>query len=359
MNKLRWGIMGTAGIARKNWRAIHDSGNGVVTAVASRDLERSREFIRSCQAENAFPKTPEAMVGYEDLLAAPNVDAVYIPLPTGLRQQWVLRAAAAGKHVLSEKPCGLSGSDVQEMISACQRNNVQFMDGVMFMHNPRLNRLREILDDGKSIGQIKRIMSIFSFGTAEEFFDANIRVNSKLEPTGCLGDLGWYCIRFALWAMNWQLPRKVTGRILSQRGNKLSPAPAPTDFSGELIFDDDTSAGFYCSFLVEKQQWVNVSGSKGSLRVDDFVHAASEHTPAFQLDGKEEAIKICDCAGPHTKSHAWAADATMFRNFTNQVRSGKLNEDWPMWALKTQQVMDACFKSAHNGNRAVSLKDLH
>src|SRR5215471_7072705 len=137
MNKLRWGILSTANIASKNWKAIHASGNSVVTAVASRDLERAREFIRLCQAEAAFETPPVALGSYEELLASKNVDAVYIPLPTGLRKPWVLRAAAAGKHVLCEKPCGLNLAEVQEMVAACRKNGVQFMDGVMFMHNPR------------------------------------------------------------------------------------------------------------------------------------------------------------------------------------------------------------------------------
>ncbi len=72
------------------------------------------------------------------------MDAVYIPLPTGLRQEWVVRAAEAGKHVICEKPCAVSAADLSEMISACRKNRVQFMDGVMFMHNPRLGRVREI-----------------------------------------------------------------------------------------------------------------------------------------------------------------------------------------------------------------------
>ena len=118
------------------------------------------------------------------MIASSDVDAVYIPLPTGLRKEWVLRAAAAGKHVLCEKPCGLSLADVREMTDACQKNRVQFMDGVMFMHNPRLRRLREVLDDGKTIGPIRRIMSVFTFAGGETFFDANIRVHAALEPTG-------------------------------------------------------------------------------------------------------------------------------------------------------------------------------
>jgi predicted dehydrogenase len=356
MNKLRWGILGTAGIARKNWRAILDSGNSDVTAVASRDAARSRKFIADCQRETPFDTIPAALGGYEELIASSQVDAVYIPLPTGLRKEWVLRAAAAGKHVLCEKPCGLSLADVREMTGACQKNRVQFMDGVMFMHNPRLRRLRELLDGGKTIGPIKRIMSVFTFAGGETFFDANIRVHAALEPAGCLGDLGWYCLRFALWAMNWRLPREVTGRILSARGNRLSPSATPADFSGELIFADGASLGFYCSFRAQYQNWVHVSGANGWLRVPDFVHPASIHEPSFEVNGTVECVKCCDCASQHTGSPAPAQDSQMFRNFACQAAAGKLNPDWPMWALQTQQVMDACHDSALHGGRAVSLE---
>ena len=357
MNTLRWGIISTAGIACKNWQAIHHSGSSVV-AVASRDADRSRRFIEGCQATAPFHPAPAALGSYEALLAAKDIDAVYIPLPTGLRKEWVLRAAAAGKHVLCEKPCGLNAADLAEMINACRTHRVQFMDGVMFMHNPRLARVRELLDDGRSIGRVKRIMSVFAFQAVQDFFDANIRVHSELEPTGCLGDLGWYCLRFSLWTMNWQLPREVTGRTLSQRGNRLSPAPAPTDFSGELIFDDETSAGFYCSFLAESQQWVDVSGAKGHFSIPDFVHPFNTHEPALQLNNREQKIRLCDCPGAHNESRAMAQDVNMFRNFAAQVRSGSLNEAWPMWALKTQQVMDACFESAKNGSRPVQIKKI-
>lgn len=355
MKELRWGILSTAGIARKNWRAIRDSGNGIVSAVASRDEARSRSFIDSCMAEAPMAATPAALGSYEALIDSDKVDAVYIPLPTGLRKRWVLRAAAAGKHVVCEKPCGMASADVEEMIASCRRYNVQFMDGVMFMHNPRLNAIRELLDDGASIGTVKRIMSSFTFSVIEDFFDANIRVHSELEPTGCLGDLGWYCIRFALWTMKWQLPREVSGNILSERGNRLSPGKAPTDFSGELIFDDNTSAGFYSSFLVEKRQWVDVSGTRGYLRIADFVHPASDHQPGFEVNAKEICVKCCDCKGDHDTRRTVAQDAGMFRNFANQVRTGMLNNEWPEMALRTQKVMDACIKSARQGGAAVRL----
>src|SRR5207247_2439321 len=120
-------------------------------------------------------------------------------------------------------------ANLREMLAVCRKNRVQFMDGVMFTHSQRLAAIRQVLDDSNSIGQIKRLASGFSFGAPPEFFTRNIRAHSSLEPHGCLGDLGWYCIRFALWTMQSRLPRGVTGRILSQSGRADSPAQVPTE----------------------------------------------------------------------------------------------------------------------------------
>ncbi|MDD5141162.1 MAG: Gfo/Idh/MocA family oxidoreductase [Verrucomicrobiales bacterium] len=348
MKQLRIGFLSTAGIGRKNWRAIFNSGNCVVSAVASRDVNKSREFIRECQDENSFDILPDALGSYEALIASPEVDAVYIPLPTGLRKEWVLRAAAAGKHIICEKPCAVSAAELEEMISACAKHRVQFMDGVMFMHSPRMAKLREVLDDGQSVGEIRRIVSAFSFYGDGNFSRDNIRVNAALEPAGCLGDLGWYCIRFALWTMNWQLPREVTGKILLQSGTS-----APTEFTGELIYDGGASSGFYCSFLAARQQWAHVCGQKGWLRVPGFVHALDSYEPAFEVNDAEirtvSGVKCPPGVEPAWQGHATAQDTLMFRNFANQIFSGNLNEDWPQWALKTQKVLDACHEAARRG----------
>jgi predicted dehydrogenase len=354
MQQLRFGILSTANIGRQNWKAICNSGNAVVTAVASRDAGRSREFICKLQAEFPFATEPAALGSYEELLASPDVDAVYIPLPTGLRQEWVLRAAAAGKHVVCEKPCGISVAGVREMTDACRKHRVQFMDGVMFMHNPRLPRVREFLEDNKSVGPLRRIASAFSFLGTGGFSDSNIRVDGRLEPTGCLGDLGWYCIRFTLWALKWQLPHTVTGRILSQSGSAGGRVSTPTDFSAELFFDGGVSATFYCSFLAAPQQWVFVSGRDGWLRVADFVHPFNGCEPAFEVNRTEIRVATGTSAptpasDPADLGHATAQNTVMFRNFANQVFSGKLNDEWPMWALQTQRVMDACHQSALQG----------
>jgi predicted dehydrogenase len=353
MKKLRFGIIGPARIARKNWRASFYSGNCEITAVASRDIQRSRKFIAECQAQNPFASPPTAFGNYGELLASKNIDAVYIPLPTALRQEWVIRAAEAGKHVICEKPCAVNARDLEEMISACRKNRVQFMDGVMFMHNRRLDQIRAVLDEGVAVGHVKRLTSNFSFLGAEDFMRANIRANRTLEPAGCLGDLGWYCIRFALWLMNWQMPIRVDGKIISRAAN--DPAGAPVEFSGELFFDGGVSMGFYCSFLAHNHQALVISGTKGFLQMQDFVNSFRGE-PAFETvniqprtDGSnsfaQPVVKQFPHIDPGDKPET-AQETNMFRNFANQIFSGKLNDEWPMWSSKTQQVLDACLEAA-------------
>ena len=350
MKKLRIGFLSTAGIGKKNWKAIFNSGNCVVAAVASRDVNKSLKYIADCQRELAFAETPRAFGSYEELIASPDVDAVYIPLPTGLRKEFVLRAAAAGKHVLCEKPCAANAAELEEMLAVCRKNSVQFLDGVMFMHSPRLARVREILNDSISVGEIRRISSAFSFYPGEDFFHNNIRTDGALEPTGCLGDLGWYSIRFALWTLNWQLPKTVTGKILSQSTATNSRIPSPTEFSGELFFDNGVSVEFYSSFLAAKQQWAFVSGQKGWLRLPDFVHPLNSYEPTFEVNEKfltvASDVKCPPKIDPMMQGHATAQDARMWRNFANQIASGKLNDEWPLWALQTQKVLDACHEAA-------------
>jgi predicted dehydrogenase len=363
--KLRWGFLSTAQIGRKNWKAVFHSGNGTVVAVASRDVRRAQEFISQCQTEAPMDSAPRALGSYEELLAAPDVDAVYIPLPTGVRKEWVLRAAAAGKHVLCEKPCAVNVEDLREMIAACREHGLQFLDGVMFMHGTRLGRIRESLDDGASVGDIRRVTANFSFAAGPEFFAGNIRARSELEPYGCLGDLGWYCIRFALWTMQWQMPRAVTGRCLNEFHAPGSAGPVPTEFSGELLFDGGVSAGFYCSFITALEQTATVTGTKGFLRVSDFVAPFHGSQTSFEVNNAAHEVHGCDfnmhanwrrvTVAEHSNSHPTSQETNMMRHFAERVHAGTLNDDWPMWTLKIQQVMHVCFESARQGGGLVSL----
>ena len=360
----RWGIMGTAVIARKNWKAIKNSGNSEITAVASRDLGRSEAFIEECQAHTPLPYHPAALGSYEELINRSDVDAIYIPLPTGLRKEWVIKAAEAGKHVLCEKPCAVDADSLQEMIDACNKNNVQFMDGVMYMHSDRLRAIREVLEDGTSVGDLKRIACQFSFCAPDDFLNSNIRVNSDLEPQGCLGDLGWYTIRFILWVMQAQMPKQVTGRILSDHHHPDSPQPVPMEFSAEMLFDGGVSASFYCSFRTEHQQFAHVSGSKGNIMVPDFVLPYYSNRLGFQVNNAEFHLFGCDfvmekhlrevSVPEYGNSAEFAQETNMIRRFSEIATSGKLDPTWPDFSLKTQKVMDACLESARDGNKPVT-----
>ena len=150
--------------------------------------------------------------------------------------------------MLCEKPCAATAADLEEMLEACRLAGVQFMDGVMFDHSLRLPAMRKVLDDGISVGAIRRITSAFTFLAPDSFYTSDIRADGALEPLGCLGDLGWYCIRFSLWAMNGQMPRAVSARLISHTG-RAGPSPVPVDFSAELLFNNEISAGFNCSAI--------------------------------------------------------------------------------------------------------------
>lgn len=358
----RWGILGTANIARKNWKAIRLAGNSTITAVASRDTAKARAFIAECQAEVAFATPPTACT-YDELLRHPDVDVVYIPLPTGIRREWVVKTAEAGKHVLCEKPCGSNVTDVRAMLDACTAHKVQFMDGVMFMHSQRLPLLRQVLDDGESVGTVRRITSNFSFKASDEFLKSNIRASHELEPLGCLGDLGWYNIRLSLWAMNYALPTQVSGRILSEHG--IAGKPVPMEFSGELFFPGGATASFFCSFLAENQQWAHVSGTKGTVQVPDFVLPFYGAEVGFEANRPVFTVRGCRF---HMESHPRrfaireysdgapdSQETNMIRTFAGLVLSGKLDPTWGDIALKTQQVLDACLRSVHDGGKFVKL----
>jgi len=362
----RWGILGTAFIARKNWQAIRLAPNCTLVAVASRNPARAQKFIDECQSQVPFAQPPRPVDSYDELLSRKNIDAVYIPLPTGVRKEWVIRAAEAGKHVLCEKPCAANADDLAEMIEACRRNNVQFMDGVMFMHSHRLVRLRKILDEKQNVGSIKRIATQFSFCAPDEWVQSNIRTSSELEPLGCLGDLGWYCIRFTLWTMDFQMPLSVSARMLTEAGGSNSPSPVPMELSAEMFFDEGVSASMYCSFVTEHQQWANISGSKGYAYMPDFVLPYFGDEAGFQVTNSLFNVNGCDFnmeertrrfrVNEYSNSSVNAQETFMFRNFAGEVLSHSVDPYWPEIALQTQQVTDACLESARGDGKLIELE---
>ena len=363
---IRWGILGTANIARKNWQAIHLSGNGVVAAVASRERSRAERFLAECQSSAPVPVLPQAMGSYAELVESPEVDAVYVPLPTGLRRDWVIRAARAGKHVVCEKPCAPSLADLEAMTAACTENGVQFMDGVMFVHTGRMERIRALVAEKSTLGGIRRVTTQFSFNGDAHFFSENMRLHSAMEPQGCLGDLGWYSITFALEAFEGRMPRSVSGRILSSFHHPGSPEPVPTEFSAELTYDGGVTSSFYNAFITENQQWAHVSGTHGSLTVRDFVLPFVGCETEFEVDRPEFHLHGCRfdmesharriAVSEHGNNHPTAQETRLFRHFAAQVNAGSLNPEWPLRALKTQKILDACLASARDSGRPVLLE---
>ncbi len=360
----RWGILGTAGISAKNWLSIANAENAELFAVASRDAAKANSFIDACQASRPVSSRPDALGSYEALLARDDIDAVYLPIPTGIRTEWAIKAAEAGKHIVMEKPCAPNVADLEKVIAACQKSGVQFMDGVMFRHSRRLEAIRMFLgEDEAGIGPIRRIATQFSFCAPEGFRAENIRMKSDLEPLGALGDLGWYTISFSLWAMWPRMPDAVTGRMIVSDAAPGGGAAVPVEFSGELIWrgEKDATASFFCSFLIEHQQWVHVSGPRGSVRVDDFVlpYIGNELSftvskPKFVVDGCDFRMERHDqtvTLDEYGHGHASAQETNLFRHFSKLVLSGTREPYWPEAALAVQQVMMACVASAADGGR--------
>ena len=260
MAKLRVGFLSTAQIGRKNAGAALASGVCELVAVASRDLPRAQAFANAWGFARAYGS-------YEELLADETIDAVYIPLPTALRAEWAIKAGEAGKHVLCDKPCAVSFDELARMTTACRQRGTQFMDGVMFMHHDRLGHMERYLRDPAALGEVHRVTSGFTFAGSSEFRATNIRTDAALEPAGCIGDLGWYTIRWALFALNYELPTHA-----SAVAHVATPGGVPLDVSATLYYADAGKvATFDCGFTTALRQWCEVAGTGGILRCDDFV----------------------------------------------------------------------------------------
>jgi predicted dehydrogenase len=364
--RCRWGILGTAGIARKNWLALHHSGNGRVAAVASRNVQSAERFIAECQNEACFDPPAVAVEGYAALLARDDIDAVYIPLPTALRKEWVIRAAEAGKHVLCEKPIAPSAADAREMIDACRRHEVQFIDGVMFMHSHRLQGLRRAIRDAEYFGSLRRITTHFTFLGDETFRRENIRSLSQMEPQGCLGDLGWYNIRFTLWVMEYAMPERVTARQLASLQGEGGEQPVPAEFSAELFFPGGVTAHFYCSFVTQIQQLAVISGERGYITLDDFVLPFVGAEASWTRHQHVYDVQNCRFnMGQHSERHAvaeyshgqpGAQEVNLVQRLSEIALSGHLDPHWPEIALKTQRVLDACAESARRDGAMVEIE---
>src|SRR5271154_6069539 len=154
--KVRWGVLGVAKIAtQKVIPAMQKGASSEITAIASRTLTKAQESA-------TVLRIPKAYGSYEDLLADPEIDAIYNPLPNHLHVPWSIRAAEAGKHVLCEKPIGLDPVEVLQLIAARDRSRVRIGEAFMIRVHPQWLRTRELVRSGR-IGELRSIIGEFSY----------------------------------------------------------------------------------------------------------------------------------------------------------------------------------------------------
>lgn len=177
----RWGVLSTAKIAREQLLpAITNAENGVLTAVASRDLARARALADRFGAPHAFGS-------YEELLASDAVDGVYIPLPTAQHVEWAAKAIEAGKHVLVEKPLALKARDIEPLVRLRDERKVLVCEAFMVVHHPQWIKVRDLVQDG-AIGRLRHVQGAFSYYNV----DADNMRNRLDLGGGALPDIGVY-----------------------------------------------------------------------------------------------------------------------------------------------------------------------
>jgi D-xylose 1-dehydrogenase (NADP+, D-xylono-1,5-lactone-forming) len=248
-NTFCWGILSTANIARKAMiPALQESTLAEVTAVASRDQAKARAFAD----ELGIPK---AYGSYEALLADPEIDAIYNPLPNHLHKDWTVQAAEAGKHILCEKPLALTVEDCQAMIAAAKANGVQLIEAFMYRHHPRITAARQMLRGG-AIGELKTIETAFTFKLEDL---TNIRYQPEMGG-GALLDVGCYCI---------SISRLMAGRepVAVQARAHWASTGVDDQLTGILDFGDGLLAHFDCGINQVGRQRCLLAGTKGNLEL--------------------------------------------------------------------------------------------
>ena len=179
---VRWGFLSTAHINDRLLSGAADSDRVDVIAVASRDAARAEAYARERGMERAYGT-------YEELLADPDVEAVYISLPNSLHVEWSIRALKAGKHVLCEKPLSRRAEDVERAFDAADRADRLLMEAFMYRHNPQTAKLVELVSGG-AVGRLRLVRAAFSFRLADA---DNVRLNASLDGGGLM-DVGCYCV---------------------------------------------------------------------------------------------------------------------------------------------------------------------
>jgi predicted dehydrogenase len=274
---IRWGVLSTANIGRNRViPAIQSSSNGRVTAVASRSLEKARAFADDLGIETAFGS-------YEELIASPDVDAIYNPLPNSEHAAWSIRCAEAGKPTLCEKPLARSAAEAQRMVDAFAQRGVLFAEAFMYRFHPQTQRVKQMIQDG-AVGDLRSMQASFTFPIRGE---DNIRL-SKALVGGSLMDVGCYCLnvmRFMTGAEPYE------AHALSRVGAESGVDESLTgilEFPGGVLGHFDSSLRTYFNHAYE------VRGTRGRISVEQgFVMPKDAETVIrWWHDDQYEEIRI-------------------------------------------------------------------
>ena len=274
-DQIRWGILSTANIGRRVIPSFHKARNGVVAAICSRDAAKARAFADEV-------KIPTAYGSYEELLADPNIDAIYNPLPNDLHAEWSMKAADAGKPVLCEKPLTANAAEARQLVDYFKAKGLLLAEAFMYRFHPQTLRVKKMVEDG-AVGPVQVINSSFTFRLRHT---DDIRL-SKARAGGGLMDVGCYCLT---------IMRLVTG----EEPEKLAAFARYNDDGVDvqttvsLQFPSGVVGHFDCGVQTSSKQTYDIRGSDGRIFVADafVIPNSSPTTLRYWKDSEHEAITI-------------------------------------------------------------------
>lgn len=326
---LQWGLLSTARINRRLIPPLGQATRSRLNAVASRNIQTAQAFAQQWNIPRAFNS-------YEAILADPDIDVVYIPLPNSLHCEWAVKAAEAGKHILCEKPLALSVAEVDRMARAAAANNVVLVEAFMYRMHPQIAKIKELIAGGL-IGPIKFIKATFSFMLDEP---TNIRLQPDMGG-GSLWDVGCYPISFSQ-AIAGADPVEVFG------WQRLNENGIETLFAGQLKFADGLLSQIDSSFELPFRARAEIAGEKGSLLVPR----------PFQpdLDGKRGGL--IHVAPDDTETRIEVVEEPLYLGEVEVMERAILDGVQPPYTLGHSRgniaTINALYRSAQTG-RAVKL----
>ena len=326
---VRWGILSTAKIGREKVIPAMQQGRMCdVVAIASRSLGRAQQVA----ADLGIPK---AYGSYEELLADPEIEAIYNPLPNHLHVPWSAKAAEAGKHVLCEKPLSLTAAEARTLIEVRDRTGRLIEEAFMVRHHPQWRRVREMVREGR-IGRLRATQGFFSYTNLDP---SNIRNQADIGGGG-IYDIGCYPITTSRFVFEAE-PKRVIALIESDPEMK-------TDRLTSAILDFETGqASFVCSTQLVPYQRMQVFGAEGRIEVEIPFNAPTDRPCRIFVD---------DGSGAPSTSSAVAETFETVDQYTAQgddfsmaVRTGKPLEFPIENAVSNMRILDALFRSGESG----------